>query len=283
MASQNFLPSFSLILQQNNFLKTMNNLNQNPFQTNGGYGAAGNQGRQWDYRDINAPALAPGKAANAFITRVFTVMALGLGITGLVAWLFATRYLGSMDAAIQFFSSPMRWVVMLAPLAFVLVLNFGIQRLSYPMATGIFIAYAAVMGVSLSSIFFIYSMGTIFQVFLMTAVTFGLMALLGATTNIDLTRFGSILLFALIGLIVMSVVNWIFHSPLLHYIIGGAGVLIFAGLTAFDTQRLLRIGMQVQMGNENANKMALMGALSLYLDFVNLFLFLLRIFGGSRD
>jgi FtsH-binding integral membrane protein len=260
-----------------------NNFGQNPFQTNGGADYIGDQGRKWDYRDINAPAIAPGKAANAFISRVFTVMAMGLGITGLVSWLFATRYLGTIQDASQFFSGGMMWVVMLAPLVFVMVLSFGIHRLSYPVATAIFIAYASVMGISLSSIFFIYSMGTIFQVFLMTSVTFGLMALLGATTNIDLTRFGSILMFALIGLIVMSLVNWIFDSPLLHYIIGGAGVLIFAGLTAFDTQRLLRIGAQVQMGNESANKMALMGALSLYLDFVNLFLFLLRLFGGSRD
>ncbi len=262
----------------------MSNFNQNPFQTNSGIGGmSANQTRKWDYRDVNAPAMAPGKTANAFITRVFTIMAFGLGITGLVSWLFATKYLGSMQDAAIFFGGPMRWVVMLAPLAFVLVLSFGIQRLSYPVATAIFIAYAAVMGVSISSIFFIYSIGTIFQVFLMASVTFGLMALVGATTKVDLTKFGSILMFALIGLIVVSLLNWIFKSSMLDFIISGVGVLIFAGLTAFDTQKLLRIGQNAQAGLESTNKMALMGALALYLDFVNLFLFLLRLFGGSRN
>lgn len=262
----------------------MNNMNQNPFQTNANMGAgAANQGRKWDFRDVNAPAMAPGKAANAFISRVFTVMAFGLGITGLVAWLFATKYLGTVEQAAVFFNGPMRWVVFFAPLAFVLILSFGINRLSYPVATVIFIAYAAVMGVSLSSIFFIYALGSIFQVFLMTSITFGLMALLGATTNIDLTKFGSILMFALFGLIIASVINWIFKSPMMSYIISAVGVLIFAGLTAYDTQKLLRIGQNAQAGTESTNKMALMGALSLYLDFVNMFLFLLRLFGGSRD
>jgi uncharacterized protein len=262
----------------------MNNMNQNPFQTNASMGAgAANQGRKWDFRDVNAPAMAPGKAANAFISRVFAVMAFGLGITGLVAWLFATKYLGTVQEAAVFFSGPMRWVVFLAPLAFVLILSFGIHRLSYPVATVIFIAYAAVMGVSLSSIFFVYSLGSIFQVFLMTSVTFGLMALLGATTNIDLTKFGSILMFALIGLIVASLLNWIFKSPMMSYIISAVGVLIFAGLTAYDTQKLLRIGQTAQAGAESTRKMALMGALSLYLDFVNMFLFMLRLFGGNRD
>ena len=259
----------------------MNSLNnQNPFQTSGGMGQA-QPSRQWDYRDINAPALAPGKAANAFMTRIFTVMSFGLAITGLAAWLFATKYLGDIDAAIAFYTSPMKWVVMLAPFAFIMVLSFGIQRLSYPVATLVFIAFAIVMGISLSSIFFAYEMSTIFQVFLMTSGTFGAMALIGATTSIDLTKFGSILMFAMIGLMISMVVNWFFQSPFLHYLIGGAGVVIFAGLTAYDTQRFMRMGYQVQAGSDSANKLALMGALSLYLDFINLFLFLLRLFGGG--
>lgn len=262
----------------------MSSYNQNPFQTNMGQaGSPYGQARKWDYRDINAPAMAPGKAANAFISRVFSIMALGLAITGLVAWLFATRFLGSIEAAAEFFSGPMWWVIMLSPLAFVLVLSFGIHRLSYPVATAIFIAYASVMGVSLSSIFFVYSLGTIFQVFLMASATFGLMALLGATTSMDLTKLGSILIFAVMGLIVMSIVNWMIGSSMLDYLISGIGVLVFAGLTAYNTQRLMRIGMHAQAGHESTNKMALMGALSLYIDFVNIFLFLLRLFGGSRD
>jgi len=256
--------------------------NQNPFQNNGGVNSAP-RGQQWDYRDINAPAIAPGKAANAFITRIFTVMSFGLAITGLMAWLFATKYLGNYDQAVAFFTSPMRWVVMLAPFAFILVLNFGIQRLSYAVATLIFVAFASVMGISLSSLFFMYNISTLFQVFLMTSGTFAAMAAIGAFTSVDLTKMGSILMFALIGLMISSVVNYFFQSPMMHYIIGGAGVVIFAGLTAYDTQRFLRMGYQVQVGSENANKMALMGALSLYLDFINLFLFILRLFGGGRN
>lgn len=261
---------------------------QNRFQTQNQSPFA--HDRKWDYRDPNAPAMTAGKAANAFISRVFTVMSLGLAITGLASWLFATQYLGFdsatgivTEAAAAFYSSIWSTVLMFAPLVFVLVLSFGIQKLSYPVATVVFITFASVMGLSLSSIFFVYGLGSIFQVFLMTSVTFGLMAFLGATTSIDLTKFGSILFFALIGLIVVSVVNYFLGSTMMEYIISGAGVLIFAGLTAYDTQRLLRIGAMVQMGSENANKMALMGALSLYLNFINMFLFLLRLFGGGRD
>jgi uncharacterized protein len=172
--------------------------------------------------------------------------------------------------------------VMFAPMAFILVLSFGIQRLSYPMATVIFIAFATAMGLSLSSIFLVYEMSTIFQVFLMTSGTFAAMAVIGATTSVDLTKFGAILGFAVIGLIIAMVVNWIFHSTLLQFIISGAGVVIFAGLTGYDTQRFLRLGYQAQTGTENTNKLALMGALSLYMDFINLFLFMLRIFGGGN-
>lgn len=257
--------------------------NQNPFQHNSGANPFQQEQRQWDYRDVNAPTMAPGKAANAFMTRIFTVMAFGLAITGLVAWLFAYKYLMVGDNAVAFYTSALRWVVMLAPLAFILVLSFGIHKLSYPVATAIFIAFATAMGLSMASIFLVYSLGTIFQVFFMTAGTFGAMALIGAMTNIDLTKFGSILLFALIGLIIATIVNVYMASPLMDYIISGVGVVIFAGLTAYDTQRFLRMGYQVQLGSESANKLALMGALSLYMDFINLFWFLLRIFGGSRD
>lgn len=260
--------------------------NSNPFGPGSGPTGSPFQQNQpnWDYRDTHAPALAPGKAANAFLTRVFTIMALGLSITGLVSWLFATKYLGDFEAAAAFYSSGISWVVMFAPLVFLLVLSFGIHKLSYGAATAIFIAFASVMGISLSSIFFVYEMGTLFQVFLMTAGTFGAMALIGATTSIDLTKFGSILIMASLGLFIMMIVNWLLQSPLLYYIISGAGVVIFAGLTAYDTQRLLRIGYQAQLGTEQGNKWALMGALALYMDFLNMFLFLLRIFGGgNRD
>jgi uncharacterized protein len=181
-----------------------------------------------------------------------------------------------------FYTGPMHWVVMFAPLAFVLVLSFGLQRLNYVAATAVFIGFATVMGLSMASIFVIYEMSTIFKVFFMTSGTFAAMAVIGAFTSVDLTKMGSVLMFALIGLIIASVVNWFFQSSMLDYVISGVGVLIFAGLTAYDTQRFLRLGYQVQIGSETANKLALVGALSLYLDFINLFMFLLRIFGGGN-
>ena len=229
-----------------------------------------------------APTLTAGKAANAFMSRVFTIMTLGLAITGAAAWLFATKFLVTDQGAAEFFSSGWGFFLMLSPLLFVLILSFGISRMNYMAATISFIAFAVVMGLSLSYIFFAYSLGSVFQVFLISAGTFAAMAVIGATTKMDLTKLGSILYMALIGIIIASVVNIFMGSSLLDIGISAIGVLIFCGLTAYDTQKLLRIGAQVGINSESANKMAVLGALSLYLDFINLFLFLLRLFGG-RD
>jgi FtsH-binding integral membrane protein len=174
------------------------------------------------------------------------------------------------------------WLVMLSPLAFILVMNFGINKLS-PMGLNlVFIGFAAVMGLSMSSIFLVYSFGTITKVFLITAGLFGFMAVLGFTTSTDLSKMGSILMMAVVGMIIASVVNWFMHSSQLDYIISCVGVLVFTGLTAYDVQKLKRIGMGVEYGDATSQKLATMGALSLYLDFINLFMFLLRIFGGSN-
>jgi FtsH-binding integral membrane protein len=171
---------------------------------------------------------------------------------------------------------------MFAPLAFILVMNFGINKLS-PMGLNlVFIGFAAVMGLSMSSIFLVYSFGTITKVFLITAGLFGFMAVLGFTTSTDLSKMGSILMMAVVGMIIASVVNWFMHSSQLDYIISCVGVLVFTGLTAYDVQKLKRIGMGVEYGDATSQKLATMGALSLYLDFINLFMFLLRIFGGSN-
>ena len=140
----------------------------------------------------------------------------------------------------------------------------------------------AVMGVSLSSIFLVYAMSSIAQVFMITAATFAVMAILGYTTQTDLTRFGSLLMMALIGIIIASFVNWFIGSPSLDYIISVGGVLIFTGLIAYDTQKLKRIAAGIEYGSETGSKLAILGATSLYLDFVNLFLFLLRLL-GRRD
>jgi FtsH-binding integral membrane protein len=223
------------------------------------------------------------RGANAFLQRVFFVMAAGLAITGLTAYGMANYLFANPEVMATLFGGPMRWVIMLAPLAFVMVLSFGINRLSYGAATLIFALYATVMGVSLSSIFLVFTASSIASTFFITAGTFGAMAFIGATTKTDLTKMGSILMMALIGIVIASVVNWFMASSTLQYIISYAGVVIFAGLTAYDTQRLLAVGAEMDMGSESAGKAAIMGALSLYLDFINLFMFLLQILGSKRE
>ncbi|MDP5170333.1 MAG: Bax inhibitor-1/YccA family protein, partial [Bacteroidia bacterium] len=158
-----------------------------------------------------------------------------------------------------------------------------IYSMSVQAASLTFATYSLINGISLAFIFLFYDLGTIFQVFLITAGTFGAMALIGATTKIDLSKFRSILVFGLIGIIIASVVNMFMHSGPFEYIISIAGVLIFAGLTAYDTQKLLEIGANSDPESDGTRKVAIIGALALYLDFINLFLFMLRIFGGGRD
>ena len=223
--------------------------------------------------------LASGRAS-AFMRLVYTLMTLGLALTGLTAWLV------SQDPQMlrTLFTGPMHWVVMLAPLGFVLVLSFGIHKMSYQTASILFALYSLVMGLSLSYIFVFYEMGTVFKAFFVTAGTFGAMTLIGYTTKVDLSRMGSLLYMALIGLIIAMVANWLLGpSSTFDYIISLAGVVIFAGLTAWDTQRLLAYGAYAEASQEDMRKVGLIGALGLYLNFVNLFLFLLRLFGGGDD
>jgi len=218
----------------------------------------------------------------AFMNAVFGWMAAGLAITGTVAWYFATS-----GAIMLLFSqsggmSLLGWAVMLGPLAFILAMNFGLQRMSSSTLTTLFIAFSAVMGASLSSIFLVYSLGSIGQVFGITAGTFLVMSIIGYTTSTDLSKMGSLLMMALIGMLIAMVVNWFMQSSALDYIISIVGVLIFTGLIAYDTQKLKRIAAGVEYGSETGRKLALLGATSLYLDFINLFLFLLRLL-GRRD
>ncbi|MFB6305585.1 MAG: Bax inhibitor-1/YccA family protein, partial [Flavobacteriales bacterium] len=172
----------------------------------------------------------------------------------------------------------MGYIVMFAPLILVLVMSFQFNKISSASLLGLFILYSAIMGVSLSFIFLTFTGSSIASTFGVTSITFGIMAVTGYTTNTDLTKFGSILYMGLIGIIVASLINLFLGSAMLEYIISFIGVLIFTGLTAYDTQKMKQIA---QMGNqgETTNKMAVMGALSLYLDFVNLFLFLLHFLG----
>jgi hypothetical protein len=218
--------------------------------------------------------------SKSFVSNVFSYMTLALLISGGVA-----AYFGLNESLfLRLMSVPgMMWILMLAPLAFVMIISFGFNKLSFPALLVIFLAYAATMGLSLSAIFVIFDLGVIFKVFLITAGLFGTMAVLGYTTKTDLTAFGGILTMALIGIVIASLVNMFMGSETMDYIISCIGVLVFTGLTAYDVQKIKRIGAGVEYGTATASKLALMGALSLYLDFVNLFMFLLRIFGRSSE
>lgn len=218
-------------------------------------------------------------SVKAFMNRVFGLMSLALIISGITAFQFSETMLSMLQGG----GTLMVYALMFAPFIFILVMNFGFNKLSPMALTVTFAAFAVVMGMSLSTIFLVYSLGAIAKVFFITAGLFGTMAVLGYTTQTDLTKMGTFLMMALFGMIIASLVNWFMHSEQLDYIISCIGVLVFTGLTAYDVQRLKRIGMGIEYGTAAASKLAVMGALSLYLDFINLFLYLLRIFGNSRD
>jgi FtsH-binding integral membrane protein len=219
--------------------------------------------------------------SKSFVSNVFAYMALALAISGALAYLFGTTDL-IFSLVTKSGMTTLGWVVMFAPFAFILAMNFGFNKMSFTTLLAVFLGYAAVMGISLSFIFLVYDFGVITKVFFITAGLFGAMAFIGYTTKTDLTKFGGILMMAVIGLVIASVVNMFMKSSQMDYIISCVGVLIFTGLTAYDVQKIKRIGAGVEFGTAEASKLALMGALSLYLDFVNLFMFLLRVF-ARRD
>jgi len=216
-------------------------------------------------------------ALRAHMVRVYNHMTAGLVVTGLIAFLVSTS--PTMIHAI--FGSPLRIVVMLAPLAFVLVMSFGVQRMSLGALVGTFYAYSAAMGLSLSFIFLVYTGASIAQVFFISASMFLGMSLYGYTTKADLTSWGSFLMMGLFGIIIAALVNLFVHSSGLSFAISALGVLIFTGLTAYDTQKIKETFSE-SWGNESNGKLALMGALRLYLDFINLFMSLLRLMGNRR-
>jgi FtsH-binding integral membrane protein len=217
-------------------------------------------------------------------------MAAGIFLTGLVAYMTSqaaiTRGPTGARQLTEFgqliYVSPLKWVIMLAPLAFVFFLSFRIYKMSVPAAQIAFWAFAAVMGLSLSSIFLVYTGQSISQVFFVTAAAFGGLSLYGYTTKRNLSAWGTFLFMGLIGVVIASLVNLFLQSGALQFAISVIGVLVFAGLTAYDTQRI-KDGYNEVMGDVTAmTKGAIMGALNLYLDFINLFVMLLQLF-GKRD
>jgi uncharacterized protein len=215
-----------------------------------------------------------------YMLRVYNYMASGLALTGIVAWLAAA---GGRDSFIaHIYHTPVMWLVMLAPLGLVMLMSFGVNRLSAAASQGIFWLYAGLMGLSLSTIFLVYTYHSIALVFFITAGTFAAMSLYGYTTQADLTRFGSFLFMGLIGIVIAGLVNIFMQSAAVQFAISVVGVLVFVGLTAYDTQSIKEMYWEGD-GYEVASKKAVMGALRLYLDFINLFIMLLRLFGSTRD
>ncbi len=213
----------------------------------------------------------------AYMLRVYNYMTIGLVVTGFVALLTASSPT-AMDAI---YGTPLRWLVMLAPLGFVMFLSFGLHRMSFLTAQAVFWAFCTAMGVSLSYIFLVYTGGSIARVFFITAGAFAGLSLYGYTTKKDLSGFGTFLFMGLIGIIIASVVNIFLASSALHFAISVIGVLVFAGLTAYDTQNIKNEYSEYH-DRETAGKLAISGALRLYLDFINLFIMLLHLF-GNRD
>lgn len=235
-----------------------------------------------DYEELNYRTMSGGRQMEAAATfpvlmrKTYMWMAMALVITGLTAYEVAT------NAAITQFllmNHQIMWVLLLAELGLVIGLTAAIRKISLPVATLMFVAYAVLNGVTLSSLFYVYTMGSLASVFLITAGTFGAMSLVGFFTKSDLSSMSRILFMALIGLVIASVVNMFANIQGLERLLSYVGVLIFVGLTAYDTQKIKQMYLMAPDASEATQKYAVLGALTLYLDFINLFLYLLRIFG----
>jgi FtsH-binding integral membrane protein len=251
---------------------------------------------RWGAGVARAGAAEIDKGLRSYMLGVYNYMTVGLAVTGLVALgtnmlavasdrASAVAQMGSIPLTsfgVALYGSPLRWLVMLAPLAFVFFFSFRLDRMAAQTARTVFILFAAAMGLSLSSILLVYTGASIASTFLITAASFGALSLAGYTTKKDLTGFGSFLIVGLFGIMIASVVSIFFHSPALIFMIDVLGVVIFAGLIAYDTQRLKMAFYQLGGDREAMAVTTNYGALSLYLNFINLFQFLLSIFGSRR-
>ena len=227
---------------------------------------------------------------SSYMLKVYNYMASGVLLTGVVAlFLFKFSVITGANGEITgltpfgnaIYNSALMWVLMLAPLGIVFYMSFGIAKMSASKAQSVFWIFAALMGASLSSIFLVYTGASITRVFFITAGTFGAMSIYGYTTKKDLTKLGSFLIMGLFGIIIASIVNIFMKSSMMYFVISIIGVLVFVGLTAYDTQKIKNMYLVSDSG-EVIGKKAVMGALTLYLDFINLFIMLLRLFGQRR-
>ena len=233
------------------------------------------------YGNTNQVTLVQARqeASTVFLAKVFNWMAIGLGLTGVVAFFTAETGL-----AAQIVASPLFIVMILVELGMVFYLSARVDKIQASTATGLFVGYAVLNGLTLSTIFLAYTRSSIAGTFFITAGMFGAMAVYGLVTKRDLSGLGSFLFMGLIGVIIGSVVNIFMQSSAMSWVISMAGVLVFTGLTAYDVQRIKTMGEQgiMTQGDDAVRKGAIMGALALYLDFINLFIMMLRFFGGSR-
>ena len=229
---------------------------------------------------ITAPRELDRSVASALMRSVYYWMAGALTITGLTAMLVANS---PALMNLIFTNTALVWILLIAEFVLVAVISAAINRISFSTATILFIIYSALNGVTLSSIFVLYTQGSIASTFFITAGMFVALALYGTVTKKDLSGIGRFMFMTLIGLIIASIVNIFMHSEMLYWITTAIGVVIFAGLTAWDAQKIQQMAAEAAEVNESTQKMALLGALSLYLDFINLFLYLLRIFGRRSN
>jgi FtsH-binding integral membrane protein len=249
-----------------------------------------------NYNWAHKPTFVPeqtGQVAKRFFASVFLWMFIALGVSTLAA-VFMANTPAAMDYLIKYDAQGNRagmsilgYIAMFSPLALVLLMSAGLSRLSYPALLGVFVAYSLLTGISLSFILLTYTAGSVVACFASAAGIFGIMAVLGYTTDTDLSKFGPILMVGVIGLVIASVINMFLGSSTFDYIMSFFGVAIFTALTAYDVQKLKRIGEGIEENGDqvavaDTKKLAIMGALSLYLDFINIFLFLLRIFGSRK-
>jgi FtsH-binding integral membrane protein len=236
--------------------------------------------------DVGIGAGARDAGLRSYMLSVYNYMSSAVLLTGIVALLFAYNTApdgmnNSYAAQLFINGGPLKWVVMLAPLGIVMWLSFGINRITEGTAKALFWGYAVLMGLSLSTILLVYTGTSIAQAFFATAAAFAGLSLFGYTTKKDLSGFGTFLIMGVVGLVVASLINMFLKSSALDLVVSFVGVLLFAGLTAYDTQRIKSMYFQVQ-GSAMIGKTVIMGALQLYLDFINLFLFLLRFMGDRR-
>lgn len=232
-----------------------------------------------------APAATYDEGLRTYMLGVYNYMATGLAITGVVAFAMAMALVDGSGQPTELmrvlFGSPLKWVVMLAPLGMVFFLSARINKMSVPAAQATFWVFAGLMGLSLSTIFLVYTGASIAKVFFATAAAFGAMSLWGYTTKKDLTGMGSFLFIGVIGIIIASLINMFLQSSAMQYAISAIGILVFAGLTAYDTQKIK----EMYFVGDNATvagRKSIMGALRLYLDFVNMFLFMLQFMGNQK-